>query len=503
MFVSVLQLFTPCHPCSGLCLAYVASQANTADVFTKALQPCDHQLVEVVAAVGVVAGVGALVAAVVAAVGVAVVAAVGVVAVGLEVRRGEDLAVAGGSSSSSVGARPLRPNSFGDCYLCVPPDPSIEAASLGASESALPGTTSVEALHTFTLDSSASRFFFRDSTTLTPLSAPVPVRLADPSGAKFLPVRPLFSRVWRFCPAHCQVFTSPRSLQTWCPRQVRLHPPARIAPCRTRLSCGTTDLVTPPYHAFVACTPSPHSSSFPLTTAPLQTLHMDVWGPACVCGQGRERYFLLVVDDYTRYTTVFPLRSKGQVIDVSIPWIRAVRLQLRERFRQDLPVLRLHSDIGGEFSSDLLREFCRGEGILQSFTLPASPQQNGIAVRRIDLVMEVAQTSTIHAAAPHFLRSFVVRYAAHQLNLWPCVSLPETSPTLRWTGKVGDALVFRVWGSRAFVRDTSADKLSARAIPYVFLGFPPDAPGWQFYHPTSRRVFPSKDVMFDESVPLR
>ncbi|CAI7814877.1 unnamed protein product [Closterium sp. NIES-53] len=94
--------------------------------------------------------------------------------------------------------------------------------------------------------------------------------------------------------------------------------------------------------------------------------------------------------------------------------------------------------------------------------------------------MEVARTSMIHAAAPHFLWSFAVRYTVHQLNLWPRVSLPETSSTLHWTGEVGDALVFRVWGSRAFVRDTAADKLFARAFPCVFLGFPPDAPGWQF-----------------------
>ncbi|CAI7882374.1 unnamed protein product [Closterium sp. NIES-54] len=245
---------------------------------------------------------------------------------------------------------------------------------------------------------------------------------------------------------------------------------------------------------------APHSFSFPPMTAPLQTLHMDVWGPACVSGRGHERYFLLVVDDHTRYTTVFPLRSKGQVVDVLIPWIRAVRLQLRERFCQDLPVQRLHPDRGGQFSSDLLRQFCHGEGILQSFTLPASPQQNGIAERRIGLVMEFARTSMIHAAAPHFLWLFAVRYVAHQLNLWPRVSLPKTSPTLRWTGQVGDASVFRVWGSRAFVRDTSTDKLSARAIPCVFLGIPPDVLGWQFYHPTSRRVFPSHDITFDESV---
>ncbi|CAI7767972.1 unnamed protein product, partial [Closterium sp. NIES-53] len=144
--------------------------------------------------------------------------------------------------------------------------------------------------------------------------------------------------------------------------------------------------------------------------------------------------------------------------------LRPFRLQLREQFHQDLPVLRHHSDRGGEFSSDLLRNFCRGEGILQSFTLPDSPQQNGIAERRIGLVMEIARTSMIHAAAPHFLWPFAVRYAAHQLNLWPRVSFPETSPTLRWTGKVGDASVF------------------------------------QFYHSTSRCVLPSQDVTFDKSV---
>ncbi|CAI7850310.1 unnamed protein product, partial [Closterium sp. NIES-54] len=224
---------------------------------------------------------------------------------------------------------------------------------------------------------------------------------------------------------------------------------------------------------------APHSSTFPPIEAPLQTFHMDVWGPARVRGQGHERYFLLVVDDYSRYTTVFPLRSKGEVPEVLIDWIHGARRQLSERFSSDLPVLRLHSDRGGEFSSDLLRAFCRAEGIRKTFTLSASPQQNGIAERRIGMVMDVARTSMIHAAAPHFLWPFAVQ----------------------WTGKVGDASAFRVWGSRAFVHDTSADKLSSRAVPCVFLGFPPDASGWEFYHPTSRRVLSSQDVTFDESGP--
>ncbi|CAI7779009.1 unnamed protein product [Closterium sp. NIES-53] len=82
----------------------------------------------------------------------------------------------------------------GDGYLRVPPDPGTAAATLGASASAAPGagmsppsgTPPTASFHTFTLDSGASRSFFRDSTTLTPLSRPVAVSLADPSGGPVL-----------------------------------------------------------------------------------------------------------------------------------------------------------------------------------------------------------------------------------------------------------------------------------------------------------------------------
>ncbi|CAI7884126.1 unnamed protein product, partial [Closterium sp. NIES-54] len=411
----------------------------------------------------------------------------------------------------------------GDCYQYVPPDPGIAAATLDASASGTPlGTAPAEALHTFTLDSGASRCFFRDSTTFTPLPASVPVKLADPSGGPDVassstvlscPAVPYGSLSGLQLPSFSTNLVSTAALQdamvttiTLRGQRVSICTCTRTGrhmamfTCRPGSSLYTLANESPQVAASAQQHAAPHSSSFPPTTAPLHTLHIDVWGSAHFSGQGRERYFLLVVDDYTRYTTVFPLRSKGEISAVLIPWIRTVRL--RERFGQDLPDLRLHSDRGGEFSSDLLRDFCRGEGIHHSFTLPESPQKNGIAERHIGLVMEVARTSMIHAAAPHFLWPFVVPYAPHQLKLWPRVSLPETSPTLRWTGKVGYASVFRVRGSRTFVCDMSADKISARAIPCVFLGFVPDAPGWQFYHPTSRHVLPSQDITFNESVPF-
>ncbi|CAI7769989.1 unnamed protein product, partial [Closterium sp. NIES-53] len=82
-----------------------------------------------------------------------------------------------------------------------------------------------------------------------------------------------------------------------------------------QVSTSPPDLACPPCLACVEGRQraAPHSSLFHPTTAPLQTLHMDVWGPT-------------------------------RVVDVVIPWIRTVRVQLCERFDQDLPLLRLHSD---------------------------------------------------------------------------------------------------------------------------------------------------------------
>ncbi|CAI7868407.1 unnamed protein product [Closterium sp. NIES-54] len=72
------------------------------------------------------------------------------------------------------------------------------------------------------------------------------------------------------------------------------------------------------------------------------------------------------------------------------------------------------------------------------FVLPDTAPAEALHTFTLD-----SRASMIHAATPHFLWPFAVRYAAHQLNLWPRVSFPETSPALRWTGEVGHASVFR------------------------------------------------------------
>ncbi|CAI7880144.1 unnamed protein product [Closterium sp. NIES-53] len=354
---------------------------------------------------------------------------------------------------------------------------SVQVAEALFFYAASPGPSLAEALHTFTLDSGASRCFFRDCNLPTPLAGPVPVSLADPTGGPVVarastllpcPAFPSVSLSGLHLPTFSTNLVSNGAIQdvwddTFIPggQRVAIYQVAASSQVSASSQLATSCSLCTPVSSLPRSLPSLPRSPAPPCLPCIEGRQR----PTPVGGTDQERYFLLVVNDYTRYTTIFPLRDKADASGVLIPWNRATRCQLRDRFSRDLPVLRLHSDRGGEFSSDLLAELCQDEGIVQSFTLSASPW---IVERRIGLIMEVARTSMIHAAAPHFLWPLAVQYAAHQLNLWPRVFEPETSPTLQLTGKAGDALVFWVWGALSLVRDAKANKLSSRTLRCVF-----------------------------------
>ncbi|CAI7857144.1 unnamed protein product [Closterium sp. NIES-54] len=390
----------------------------------------------------------------------------------------------------------------------------VPIASVGTYVDTSPGAASEVASLSFTLDSGASHCFFRDCTTLTSLPTLVSVALAaltsGPVTARYTTTLPCpavpsssltgfhvpsFSRnlVGKrpLVPASHQVAASPQVAvfgqvpvsgpdAASCSCRLLAHPTvswhhrmghpsiSRLrAMSSQRLVLGLPRVLpslppslAPPCRPYVEgrlCA-TPHSSSLRPASEPFKTLHLDVWGPASRPGPEREILFLVVVDDHSRYTTVFPLAKKSDVTSTLIWWLLTTAETRGRR------VSCLHSDRGG-------------------------------------LVMEIARTSMTHARAPHFLWPYAVWYAAHQLNLWPRVSRPEVSPTRLWTGSLGAASRFRVWGCLALVCDTCTDKISPRAVSCVFLGFPEDSFYYTFYHPPLHRFFDSRHVRFNESVP--
>ncbi|CAI7890095.1 unnamed protein product [Closterium sp. NIES-54] len=243
------------------------------------------------------------------------------------------------------------------CGALTDPASASEVLSVGATGTtrlvpafvAGSGATSPTARLSFTLDSGASSCFFRDCTDLTPLHTPVTVALADPSVGSVVAE----STTTLPCPAAPSGFLTGYNTPSFSRNLVgvsHLHDlgfvttfPLHelVASCTvgaTRAPLATIhrepgsglpeSLASLPRSPAPPCTPcgegrqhaAPHSSSFPPTTAPLQTLHLDVWGPSPVLGPRQERYFLIVVDEYSCYTTVFPLRRKADVPTVLEPW---------------------------------------------------------------------------------------------------------------------------------------------------------------------------------------
>ncbi|CAI7821077.1 unnamed protein product [Closterium sp. NIES-53] len=238
-------------------------------------------------------------------------------------RSASESAAAPGASESAV--------ALGASEFPATPGASESAAALGARSSTATGPASAEALHTFTLDSGTSRCFFRDYTTLTPLAAPVPVSLADPTGG------PVAARASTIFP---------------CPAVPSSSLPGLHLPMFSTKLVSNAAIQDVWVDNFI---PGGQRVAICQVAASSQVSVSGQLAASCSC---QERYVLLTVDDYTRYTTVFPLRRKADVSGVLIPWIHATRRQPRERFCRDLRVPRPHSNRGGEFSSGLLEEFC-------------------------------------------------------------------------------------------------------------------------------------------------
>ncbi|KAL8088857.1 hypothetical protein AgCh_038572 [Apium graveolens] len=109
--------------------------------------------------------------------------------------------------------------------------------------------------------------------------------------------------------------------------------------------------------------------------APLQLIHMDLFGPVNVMSISKKKYALLMVDDYSRYTWVEFMHSKDETPYITIEHIKRIEKQAEDQKN----FKRLRSDNGTEFRNSILSKFCKEKGITQEFSAPRTPQQNGFA----------------------------------------------------------------------------------------------------------------------------
>ncbi|GJZ61413.1 retrovirus-related pol polyprotein from transposon TNT 1-94 [Tanacetum coccineum] len=118
----------------------------------------------------------------------------------------------------------------------------------------------------------------------------------------------------------------------------------------------------------------------------LHLLHMDLFRPVSPVSINHEKYTLVIVDEYSRYTWVHFLKNKSQAPEMIMSFIKMVENQ------NDVKVKQIRIDNGTEFRNHELESFCNEKEISHNFSSPYTPEQNGVAERKNRTVIEASRT---------------------------------------------------------------------------------------------------------------
>ncbi|GJV13616.1 putative ribonuclease H-like domain-containing protein [Tanacetum coccineum] len=131
------------------------------------------------------------------------------------------------------------------------------------------------------------------------------------------------------------------------------------------------------------------------TTRCLELLHMDLFGPSAVRSYGGNRYTLVIVDDYSRYTWTRFLKDKTEAFDQFEIFSRKIQNQL------GCSIVSIRTDHGREFDNEVqFGEFCNTNGITHNFLAPHTPQSNVVVERKNSTLQEMSRTMLNEQSLP-------------------------------------------------------------------------------------------------------
>jgi transposase InsO family protein len=129
----------------------------------------------------------------------------------------------------------------------------------------------------------------------------------------------------------------------------------------------------------------PHKNTM-TTDRPLELLHMDLFGPTAYISIGGSKYYLVIVDDYSRFTWVFFLQEKSQTQETLKGFLRRAQNEFGLRIKK------IRSDNETEFKNSQIEGFLEEEGIKHDFSSPYTPKQNGVVERKNRTLLDMART---------------------------------------------------------------------------------------------------------------
>ena len=217
--------------------------------------------------------------------------------------------------------------------------------------------------------------------------------------------------------------------------------------------CIKSKMVKKPFH------------SVKRTSQLLDLIHTDICEMNGMLTRGGNRYFITFIDDCSRFTYVYLVKTKDEAFNV----FKAYKAEVENQLGRKIKVLR--SDRGGEYFPNDFNIFCEEHGIVHKCSAPRTPEQNGLAERKNRTFQEMINAMLLHSELPLNLWGEALLAACHILNRIP-LKKNKISPYELWKGRKPNIGYFKVWGCLAYYKNTDPKrtKLGPKGIRCAFVG---------------------------------
>jgi hypothetical protein len=239
----------------------------------------------------------------------------------------------------------------------------------------------------------------------------------------------------------------------------------------------------------------PFPISVPKSEFPLHVLHADLWGPAPIQSYNGFRYYLVIVDDYTKFCWVYLLKNKSDTFTT----FQQFKAMAEKHYNSSIHFLR--TDCGSEFTSTAFNSYCATFGIIHHLTCPHTPQQNGVAERKHRHLIQTTLALLSQSGLSLSYWSYALATASHLINKLPTPLLNMSSPWEQLHNVKPDLSYLKTFGCKCFPLLTpyNTHKLQPKTIPCIFLGYPPTTKGYLCQDPITKRSYISRHVVFNET----
>jgi hypothetical protein len=231
----------------------------------------------------------------------------------------------------------------------------------------------------------------------------------------------------------------------------------------------------------------------------LELIHSDVCGPMPSTSISGYVHYVSFIDDYSRKTWVYFLKSKDEVF-IKFKEFKALIENLSER-----KIKMLRSNNGGEYTSKEFANFCKDARIKREHTTPCNPQQNGVAERKNKTIMQAVKTMIHDQDLPMHLWAEAAKTTVYVQNRLSHSALGFKTPEEMFSGKRPEVSHLKIFGCPVFVHipKEKRTKLDPSRKKGIFLGYCEVSKAFRVYITGYHHIEINRDVTFDEDATLK